>query len=259
MNFYPGFDIKPTYNPFGFIYGENVFGPEVENRKLDDIRKSLMNPNCDGPEIVYSIAMDVGDKEDRENMIKRNLLFGVVTYASGRLGKEPVRSQGHIHSISNSCKSSTPEVYEIWQGKGIIYMQESAKSNPGRCIAVFAQPGDVVIVPPYYAHYTVSIDLQIPLTFGAWCVRDFGFDYDEIREHKGLAYFPIFNEKGNIEWIHNDKYEKTTLTLTNAREYKEFFINKDIPIYTQFKKDKDKFLFVSNPQLVKEKWENFNP
>ena len=35
----PGFDIRPTENPMGFAYGPGVFGPEVENRSLDAIRK----------------------------------------------------------------------------------------------------------------------------------------------------------------------------------------------------------------------------
>ncbi|WP_102401431.1 glucose-6-phosphate isomerase family protein [Haloimpatiens massiliensis] len=259
MEFFPGFKIKPIYNPFGFIYGCGVFGPEVENRKLDDIRGSLMEPNCSGPDIVYSIAMDVGKEKDKEKMVERNLLFGVVTYAAGKLGKEPVRSQGHIHSVSKSCKSSTPEVYEIWNGEAIIYMQESAKDNPGRCFAVLAKPGDVVIVPPYYAHYTVSVHSEIPLTFGAWCVRDYGFDYEEIRNHNGLAYFPVFDEEGNIQWIHNDTYEETSLSVKNSRVYNEFCIEKDIPIYTQFENNPDKFLFVSNPEIAKDKWKNFNP
>ena len=259
MEFNPGFDIMPNYEPFSFTYGNGVFGPKVENRKLDDIRKSLKEPNCIGPDVVYSIAMDVGKEKDKESMLKRNLLFGVVTYAAGKLGNEPVRSQGHVHEVSKSCNGSTPEVYEIWHGKAVIYMQENTKDNPGRCFAVFAEAGDVVIVPPYWAHYTVSADKEIPLTFGAWCVRDFGFDYKEIREHKGLAYFPIINDEGRIDWIHNENYEKSKLIVKNAREYKEFSIEKGVPIYNQFEETPDKFLFVSYPAISKDKWENFNP
>ena len=62
MKFNPGFDIEPTTNPMGFVYGPDVFGPPVENRLLKDIRKSLSDPDCDGPEVVYAIAMDVGKK-----------------------------------------------------------------------------------------------------------------------------------------------------------------------------------------------------
>ncbi len=44
MAFYPGFDLKATKEPFGFQYGEDVFGPEPEIRRLDDIRASLADP-----------------------------------------------------------------------------------------------------------------------------------------------------------------------------------------------------------------------
>ena len=89
---HPGFDIRPTEQPMGFAYGPGVFGPEVELRALNAIRKSLRDPDCEGPDPVYSIAMDVGRSCDREAMLKRNLLYGAVTYAGGRLGREPVRS-----------------------------------------------------------------------------------------------------------------------------------------------------------------------
>ena len=68
-----------------------VLVPIVENRKLDDIRKRLMDPNCDGPDIVYTIAMDVGEKVHFEQLKKQHLLFGVVAYAAGKLGREHIR------------------------------------------------------------------------------------------------------------------------------------------------------------------------
>ena len=192
MEFDPGFDITPTTVPMGFRLGLDCFDNGLEVRKLDAIRKSLRNPQCDGPEDVYAIMMDVGGTCDREEIVKRNLLFGVVTYAAGRLGDEPIRSQGHIHAVSASCGWSTPELYEIWDGEAVIYMQERAEDDPGRCFAVRAKAGDVVVVPPYWAHATISADPSRPLTFGAWCVRDFGFDYAGVRAHGGIAFFPLF-------------------------------------------------------------------
>jgi glucose-6-phosphate isomerase len=59
MKFNPEFDIRPILNPMDFHYGTGVFGQPVENRELDDIRQILGNPACEGPETVYSIAMDV--------------------------------------------------------------------------------------------------------------------------------------------------------------------------------------------------------
>ena len=51
-----------------------------------DIRASLRDPQCKGPEQVYSIAMDVGKEEHRALLNKLHLLFGVVTYSAGKLG-----------------------------------------------------------------------------------------------------------------------------------------------------------------------------
>lgn len=258
MKYNLGFNIIPTYNPLGFEYGQGVFGPIVENRTLEAIRQNLMDPQSQGPEIVYSIAMDVGNNQDKQAMLERNLLYGAVTYAKGTIGKEPVRSQGHIHAVSQSCGMSTCEVYEIWSGEAYIYMQQTAHDNPGKCYAVHAKPGDVVIVPPGWAHATIVANLQENLTFGAWCVRDFGFDYAEVRAHQGVAWFPVV-EGNQIKFIANENYKKSELIIKEPRIYEEFQIEKGIPIYQQFVDNPDKFLFVSRPQIAMEIWENFIP
>lgn len=258
MAFYPGFDVYPSENPMEFSYGDECFGPKPELRTLDAIRQSLLDKDCKGPEIVYSIAMDVGKKQHREKLQAMRLLYGVVTYASGTLGKEPIRSQGHIHVRSTWANNwSTPEVYEIWQGEAIIYMQELGGDNPGRCQAVYAKPGDVVIVPPGWTHATISANPNRPLTFGAWCDRNYGFEYDEVRAHKGVAWFPIIGKSQTIEWLRNENYLPSKLQITEARTYPEFSIEKGKAIYTQFEEDNNQFLFVTRPDLFKAVWDKF--
>jgi len=259
MNFYPGFDIRPTTSPMGFEYGHGVFGPVVENRTLDSIRKSLRNPDCLGPDPVYAIAMDVGKSEHFPILLQHHLLYGAVTYAAGQLGDEPVRSQGHIHRISPYSGWPTPEVYEIWSGKAIIYMQETANDQPGRCFAIFAEPGDVVIAPPGWAHATISADPSQPLTFGAWCDREYGFEYEDVRRHKGLAWFPTINARGETGWSKNPNYLGCELIVKAPEQYSQFGIEPGKAIYTQFEDDPERFLFVSNPQKIKGIWNEFVP
>jgi glucose-6-phosphate isomerase, archaeal len=259
MKFNPGFDIEPTIHPFGFKYGKGIFGPQVEIRTLDAIRNSLMNPQCDGPEEVYSIAMDVGKLVHKKFLRDRNLLFGVVTYASGRLGNEPIRSQGHVHKKTRNNTLSPPEIYEIWAGKAIIYMQEYVEDHPGRCYAVEAGPGEVVIVPPDWAHATISADPETPLTFGAWCDRDYGFEYEGVRAHKGLAWFPVYNSNNQLEWHANPHYQASQLIMKNPENYNNLGIVKNEPIYVTFEKEPDTFLYVSNPGFKKTVWQTFVP
>lgn len=243
-----------------FAYGNDFFGAQPELRTLDSIRPSLMDSDCNGPQTVYSIVMDVGNKQDRQVLQDRMLLFGVVGYAAGKLGKEPVRSQGHIHKISAHSGWSPPEVYEIWQGRAIIYMQEFADDNPGRCYAVVGGKGDVIIVPPFWAHATISADVDTPLVFGAWCDREYGFEYQKVRSHKGLAWYPLLNDKNEIVWQGNPNYLASELIIKKPRDYyKDFAIEKGVPIYTQFQRNNEKFQFVSKPQLKANVWEEFIP
>lgn len=259
MNGNRGFDIHPTNEPLGFRYGPGVFGPECEFRRLDAIRSSLRDPGCDGPDPVYAIAMDVGTEDRRSDLLARNLLFGAVTYAAGRLGDEPVRSQGHIHSISPSCGRSTAELYEIWSGRAVVLMQESAGDDPGRCFAVMADPGELVVVPPAWAHATISADPRQPLTFGAWCVRDFGFDYQSVRAHAGLAWYPRL--KGDdLEWEPNPSYPVLReLTVKPPADYRNLGLRPGIPIWQQYIDDPESVLWVSQPSRAERIWENFSP
>src|SRR5690625_4843122 len=260
MGIYPGFDIKIDSVNMLFEYGQGVFGPEVEKRYLKDIRNSFKDNNAEGPEIPYVVAMDVGKTKDRNDLKERNLLYGAMIYSKGKIGDEPVRSQGHVHSISESCNSSTPEVYEIWSGEAIIYMQETVETDPGRCFAITAKKGDVVIVPPGWAHFTVNANPNKLMTFGAWCIRDYGFEYSKIREKNGLAYSPIFDDQNNIYWMKNEKYiVKNNLIKDESREYSEFGLKLDIPIYNQYENNKNLFDFVTKPQTVNNIWKNFRP
>lgn len=259
MNFDPGFDIRVSSNPMGFEYGSGVFGPLPELRSLDAIRQSLLDPLCDGPDPVYAIAMDVGRVEHRSEIERRNLLFGVVTYAQGRLGDEPIRSQGHVHKVSSHSGWSPPEVYEIWNGRALVYMQEFAADAPGRCFAIEASVGDVVVVPPGWAHATVSADAQQPLTFGAWCDREYRFVYDQVRARNGLAWYPLITGENRVRWRPNPHYRTGELEVRPPRAYDDLGLADGSPIYKLFEKNHDSVQWVSKPVLVREVWRDFAP
>lgn len=252
-----GLDMSIHAQPLGFSYGNDVTGPMPEIRTLDQIRASLRDPDCDGPDRVYAIAMDVARLQDRQELEKRMLLFGVVTYAAGQLGDEPIRSQGHIHRISQHSGWSPPELYEIWQGKAIIYMQEYVEDDPGRCFAVLAGPGEKVLVPPGWGHATISASPDEALTFGAWCDREYGFEYEAVRAHKGLAWYPLVQDN-NIIWQHNAHYVPGRLQVIAPRKYTEFGIT-DEPVYQQFITDPARFQFISKPEKAAPLWHHFHP
>ncbi|HET6175569.1 MAG TPA: glucose-6-phosphate isomerase family protein [Candidatus Sulfotelmatobacter sp.] len=259
MTFDPGIGVVPVREPLGFRYESGTFGPQPETRSLDAIRQSLRNPACTGPDPVYAIVMDIGREEVHAELKRRMLLFGAVIYASGTLGQETVRSQGHVHHVSLHSGWSPPEVYEIWEGAAYIFMQEYAVDDPGRCYAILAKPGDMVVVPPKWAHAAMSADPSSFMALGALCDREYSFDYDAIRKRQGLAWYPIVTPNGVVEWAANPNYQRTRLDVRRARNYAELGFVQGVSLYDQAVRDLDRFAWVSKPALCEEVWKHFEP
>ena len=257
-SFDPGIVVRLRPGELSFDYGDGIFGPVPEMRTLDAIRPSLSDRACTGPDPVYGIAMDVGKVQHRADLERRYLLFGVVAYAAGQLGKEPVRSQGHVHAVAPHCGCSTPELYEIWDGRAIIYAQESTEDHPGRCIAVAAGPGEQVVVPPDWAHCVINADPKQRMVFGALCERQYGFVYDGVRAHGGLAWFPFVSESGII-WKPNPRYAPSQLQERTPRAYPELGLKQDTPIYGRYEEDPEAVQWVSEPARLKQLWKTFEP
>src|ERR1017187_73105 len=257
LEFYPELPLCLSESVLAFEYGRGVFGPGPEMRRLDGIRPSLRDPPCSGPDPVYGIGMDVGREADRTLLEQRMLLFGAVVYAAGALGSEPVRSQGHIHAIAPHSDWSPPELYEIWAGTAIVYAQERAEYDPGRCVSVVANAGEQVVVPPGWAHCVINADPHRRMAFGAWCDRQYGFDYTGVRAHHGLAWFPILTSSGAIDWEPNSNYLESTLEQRGPRAYPELGLDASQSLYQQFRDDPDSVMFVSDPERAADRWPAF--
>ena len=259
-DFNPRLDVRLDPATLSLGYGPGVAGPVPELRRLDDIRSSLLDPGCQGPDPTYAIAMDVSRLNDKENLVRRKLLFGVVAFARGKLGRELVRSQGHVHAVSSACGCSTPELIEVWRGRAVVYMQETADEDPGRCFAVEAEPGDKVVIPPGWAHSVINADPDNVMMFGALCVSDYGFDYRGVRARRGLAWFPLWSEnEERIRWEQNAAYKASFPVTKQPREISELNVIAGIPVYEQFSKDPDSLQWISQPMMAESVWNDFEP
>ena len=127
LEFDPGLKLSLAETELKFEYGEGVFGPEHEMRRLDAIRPSLRDPECDGPDPVYGIAMDMGRESDRESAQESDVAFWCGGVCEGPVGEEPVRSQGHIHAVAPHSGWSPPEVFEIWSPERQSCMRSSGR------------------------------------------------------------------------------------------------------------------------------------
>jgi glucose-6-phosphate isomerase len=203
--------------------------------------------------------MDVARTEDAADLKQRMLLFGIVAYAAGRLGEEPPRSQGHVHAIAPHSGWSPPEVFQILQGSAIVYAQRSTEDDPGTCVAVTAKRGDKVVVPPGWAHCVINGDPTQRMVFSAWCDRQYGFVYDGVRRHGGLAWFPLLDEANRIHWQANRTYKESNLIRHSARHYPELELDTELSLYEQFLRAPDSLMYVPEPGRKAQAWESFVP
>jgi len=150
-------------------------------------------------------------------------------------------------------------LFEIWEGTAIIYAQEFASDDPGRCIAVTAGRGEKVVVPPGWAHAVINPDIERRMVFGAWCDRQYGFEYAEIRAHGGLAYFPIVAKDQTIEWVANSRYRAEGLQQRKSRSYPELGLDPILPIYLQYRRNPDSVEWIAQPQRFATLWGQFEP
>ena len=153
-------ELRPTsthradHSPLGFRYFPGGYGPQPEVRKLDSIRASLLDPQCSGPADVYAIAMDVGRVEYRD--VRRAHAVVWSRDVRGReIGRGTDRSQGQCIAFPNTAVEPSGDLRDL-VGPAHILMQEHAADDPGRCFAIYAKAGELVLVPPGWAHATIS-------------------------------------------------------------------------------------------------------
>jgi glucose-6-phosphate isomerase len=95
------------------------------------------------------------------------------------------------------------------------------------------------------------------MMFGAWCDRQYGFVYDGIRAHHGLAWFPVLDSEWNIRWEPNPSYRSSELSIRSARGYPELGLDPNTPIYEQFAANPESVQWVSQPASVATVWPAF--
>jgi glucose-6-phosphate isomerase len=257
----PGIRVSFNEERFEFTYDDGVYGPPTETRRRSEVRHTLRDGGATGPEKLYAIAMDVGRKKDQDVLIENMLLLGVCGYAKGHLGAEPIHSQGHIHAVSPHSGWSPPEIFEIWTGEAIIFMQEHVGEDPGRCHAVRAQEGEIVVVPPFWPHMVINADPMELMVFGAICDRGYaGYSYSGLRERKGLSYYPII-AGGKLSWEPNPRYAVHPEIVEKSPEtYDVLGLGSgQKPLYLDAIRNPRRYRFVPFPGESEAVWSRFIP
>src|SRR5262249_47003957 len=122
----------------------------------------------------------------------------------------------------------------------------------------------VVAVGKWKAFYafqapSVNADPTSVLIFGAWCDRQYGFDYTQMRAHHGLAWFPILGSDGELTLEANPHYSASQLQRKKTRSYPEPGLSNELTIYSYLHRNPDAIQWISGPQRTRYLWDDFEP
>jgi glucose-6-phosphate isomerase len=245
-----GLDLALDPTNLALEFGPDVVHPEGERRLLDDVRLTLATPDASGPEHLYTIYMGICARPDLEALERQALLYGAVVYNHGEIGRERLRSQGHIHSRKPGTDLRYSEVYEFWTGHGFVYLQKECAPEVTRALLVPVGPGDKVVVPLGWVHLTVAAPNEI-LSFGAWCATENELEYAQLRALGGPAHFVL----GSGEVVPNPRYRRVADVETVAPgDLPLLDVPTDRPIYSAWQEEPSRFDFLPQPELVRHAW-----
>ena len=99
-----------------------------------------------------------------------HLMYCISKLQSGKVGQEYFMTKGHYHTVAH-----TAEIYLCLAGEGYLLMKTSAGSHSAQRM----ERGQMVYVPPFWAHRSVNTGL-VPLV--SFCVypAEAGHNYGDI-------------------------------------------------------------------------------
>lgn len=178
---------------------------EPEVRKIKELIPVLKNPSEIETKMLsqpaYFMYRGINRVEEKTLFLKNSIRHDITVIPALMLGTEFNKTLGHYHPIAKGSTLPYPEVYEVIYGKAIYLMQRDGK-EVSEVIAVMAEKGDKVIMPPGYGHVTINPGKK-DLIMANLVEASFKSDYKPYIEKKGAAYY--FTKKG---FIKNPMYKK---------------------------------------------------
>lgn len=149
---------------------------------------------------LYYMYRDVYEVGDRETILRKKLRYDITVMPARKLGKEFVKTKGHYHAKTNSM--TYPEIYGVLEGRAHYLLQKGRDGSVDRVVLIEAEKGDVVVIPPNYAHITINPS-ERELKMANWVYRDFDSVYAPILERRGGAWFELVDG-----FVRNENYRK---------------------------------------------------
>jgi len=235
-----------------FEFGGKKLEPDI--RRLADMSDVIYDrewlKGAQSFDLYYMFRDLYLSRADMEKLLQQRLRYDITVIPPGMLGCEYMKTAGHYHPLAPQSRISYPEIYEVLEGEALYLLQKQDLSD---VVAVYANAGDKVVVPPDYGHVTINRSNKI-LKMANFVSRDFSSIYEPYRERGGAAYF--CTTEG---WIKNPRCQEAAdlrrIEAPDAAKLKRLGMSKSREMYPLLR-ETGKLDWITSPSAHLEVFEN---
>jgi glucose-6-phosphate isomerase len=226
------------------IFGELMGRPRREIKNYRRYKKFfLRSPALDKNKEMYYIYRNSCLKKDVPVFSRNGLRYDITVLAPGNIGREPVRTIGHTHKPFKGERSA--EIYQVVSGSALFLLHDT-KTNI--IYKIPRKAGQKIVIPGICAHITINRSSKKPLVVAnIFTSRENSSDYAFFKKTHGPSWYPI-RKKGWIDFQKNPNGNQLAkLFLPVKRVSLPKGISSTKPLYDEFVKNPEKFIFLNQP------------
>ncbi len=233
------------------VFGADVVVSEHGERLLDALTPVALDPEaCRGSQAVaYYMDNGVYARADAARLAGVPMRYELTLLPAGRMGREYIKTHGHLHKADPRTGLTWAEVCEVVLGTAHFLFQTLDPVGPTttKVWVVEAHAGQKVIFPPDLDHLTINPGAG-PLLFSDVIALGVSGDYERFRRSHGAAYVEV-EQSGRPAWMANPAYRSVPpLVGVEPREYPALDLTSTEPLYAAFVRTRgERWGFLTDP------------
>jgi glucose-6-phosphate isomerase len=235
------------------VFDESVVVDDHRVRLLDELTPVVMEPDRarGSREIAYFMDNGVYCRGDAERLAGVPMRYELTLMPPRTVGREYVKTFGHIHRPEPISGLEWTEVVEVLTGTAHFQLQTLDLTGPDADVVylIEAGPGEKVLLPPGFDHCTINPGNE-PLLFSDVIALGVSGDYSRFVAARGAAYLEVVGDDGPT-MIPNPTYRNVApIRDVSLRDYPALRLTSDTPLYTAFVETRGELWpFLTDPRL----------
>lgn len=219
------------------VFGDDVVVDDHRVRLVDALTPVVLEPEAarGSDEIAYYMDNGVYRRGDSERLAGIPMRYELTLIPPRRIGRECVKTFGHIHLKEPRSNLEWTEVCEVVTGTAHFLLQTLDLDGPDadHVYLIEAGPGQKVLLPPGFDHCTINPSDE-PLLFSDVIALGVAGDYSRFVATRGAAYLEVADGAA-AHFIANPTYRRVAAVQpVPLQDYPGLHLTTELPLYTAF-------------------------